>query len=351
MPAAERLAAATNALMAGRQDEARSLLADAGTEAPFERLRCMADFRDGEMAAARLRARGALDALQSESLTTSERLDVLAIGVVAAGELLGFDEALAWVHQVLTLAQRMGTLEAWVRARGTAGVAFALLGDPWAARRLTAELAGLFHGLQADPWLEATVRGNHAATCLQLARMARAGGDDATAAEALEHAAVSIERGREIVAPTGNARLVAFVDVHEAEWRLLRGEGEAAHALLAGAVAAADARGLRAHARQLRLLEAEVFLVDGDAAAALGCLLPVRDDSHDGHQVSTRIRLHGLLHDVHRARGEAEPARAHLDHWRQLEQLRRYRQYEAQARHLRTRLELEHVYRWKPGAT
>jgi hypothetical protein len=237
-----------------------------------------------------------------------------------------------------------------VRARGTAANAFALLGDPWAAQRLLSELIGLFQGFTNEPRLEAQVRGNHASVCVQVARMARAGGDGAASDDAFDLAEASIARTREIAAATGEARIAAFADVHAAECALLRARGREALALLGPAVAQAEARGLPAHLRQLRLLEAEALLVQGEAPAALHRLAAVAASVTPRHELAVRIRLHALLHDAHLHTGAEAAAREHLARARGLEALRHFRQLHAQSRFARTRLELEHLYRYRDGA-
>jgi hypothetical protein len=348
------LAPAQAAYDAGRFDDALALLAAAAPEALATpaalRLRCLAAFRVGEMAAAADAAAELLACTDpSAEAGRSPRFDVLAISVVACGELARFDDMLAQVREIQGLATRAGGLPAYVRARGTAATAFALMGDPWAGQRLLGELAGLFQGGRGTPALEATVRGNHASMCLLIARGARAAGDASAAAEALEHAQVSVARAREVAEAVGDRRVAAFADVHEAELALLLGRGPEAPGRLDAAIAGADQRGLRAHARQLRLLDAEIRLACGDAAGALALLERVAAALGPQHELSVRIRCPAQLHDVRLALGDAAGARAALAAARALENERLYHQLRAQSQFLRTRLELEHLYRYRDG--
>jgi hypothetical protein len=247
----------------------------------------------------------------------------------------------------LQAAQRLGSLAAWVRARGTAAAAFTLLGDPWAAQRLAAELAGIFQAVSDEPRLEATARTNHCGSCLVLARMAREVGDEATCAEALEHAEASLARLREIVAVTRDARGMAFADVNEAELALLQGGGARALKLLGDALPVVEAAGLRGHARWLRLTEAEALVAVGDCEQAVQRLEPQRLELGEGQEFAMRVRLHELLHRAHLGVQNCAAARQHLEQAQALERRQRYAQLHAQSAHLRERLELEHMYRYR----
>jgi hypothetical protein len=276
---------------------------------------------------------------------------VLTVSVVAAGELARYEQSLEHLRLVQQAASRAGTQHDFMRGRGTMANCFALLGDPWAGQRLLAELIGQFQasaGTTADRRLEATVRVNHASVCLQIARLARQGGETADCAEALEHAQASIERTREIARELQEARIASFADVHAAELALLRSEQDGALRLLVGAVDQADAAGLWAHARQLRLLEAEALHARGDDEAAWAQLCIVGTRLGEGHEIGARIRWHSQLQRVLMARGEPTLALKHLEHARTLAQFRQYRQSRAQSRFLRARLELEHLYRFRP---
>jgi hypothetical protein len=186
--------------------------------------------------------------------------------------------------------------------------------------------------------------------CLQVARSARQGGDEAACAEAVDHASASIERAREIARERADNRVASFADVHAAEVALLRGEAAPALALLEGAVAQADAAGLWAHARQLRLLEAEALLMCGDTAGARARLDAVAARLDAGHELGARIRWHAQMQRALAAAGDSAGALAQLEQARALAQLRQYRQAHAQSRYLRARLELEHMYRFRSGA-
>jgi hypothetical protein len=339
----------TAALDAARQADDAESTADGAAL----RLRCLAAYRLGELDEA------AQAALRLVALTANNeqaqplRFDVLTVSVVAAGELARFDQSIEHLRLVQQAASRAGTQHDFMRGRGTMANCFALLGDPWAGQRLLAELIGQFQasaGSTNERRLEATVRVNHASVSLQIARLARQGGEDADCVEALEHAQASIERTREIAAELQEARVAAFADVHAAELALLRRDNDSALRLLQGAVIQADAAGLWAHARQLRLLEAEALHARGDDDAAWHELRTVGLRLGEGHELGARIRWHSQLQRVLMARGEPTLALQHLEHARALAQFRQYRQARAQSRFLRARLELEHLYRFRPGS-
>jgi hypothetical protein len=314
------------------------------------RLRCLAAYRLGELdesAAAALRL-VALAASNEHAQTL--RFDVLTVSVVASAELARFDQSIEHLRLVQQAASRAGTHTDFMRGRGTMANCFALLGDPWAGQRLLAELVGQFQAGTSEPRLEATVRVNHASVSLQIARLARQGDDAAGCDEALEHALASIERTREIATLLKDRRIDAFADVHAAELALLCGEHDSALTLLEGAVAHADAAGLWAHARQLRLLEAEALQSRGDSSAALALLHAVGERLDDGHELGARIRYHSQLQRVLAARGDSVSALDHFGRARSLAQYRQYRQARAQSRFLRARLELEHLYRYRADA-
>ncbi len=311
------------------------------------RLRCLAAFRLGELDESAAAALRLVALAERNERAQALRFDVLTVSVVASAELARFDQSIEHLRLVQQAAARAGTHTDFVRGRGTMANCFALLGDPWAAQRLLAELVGQFQAGSPQPRLEATVRGNHASVCLQIARLARQGDDAAGCDEALEHARASIERTREIATILQDQRLDAFADVHAAELALLCGQHDSALTLLEGAVAHADAAGLWAHARQLRLLEAEALQSRGDSAAALGLLRAVGERLDGGHELGVRIRYHSQLQRVLAAQGDSVAALDHVERARSLAQFRQYRQARAQSRFLRARLELEHLYRFR----
>lgn len=358
------------ALVAARQASELCAAAPGHAQAPAAaRLRCLAAFRVGEIAESAQAGIAFFEASAPPggvAASDAQRLDVACVSVVAAGETLRFDQMLAHLRIALQVAQRMGTLADWVRARGTAAAAFTLLGDPWAAQRLAAELAGTFQGLADQPRLETTARGNHCATSLVLARMARDAGDAVRAGEALAHAEASLARMRELVALTRDARGAAFADVHEAELALAQGGAARALSLLRGSGApgsppakapgeaasvgsAALARGLRGHARWLALLEGEALVAVGHPAQAQQLLAPLQHalGADSGQDFAMRVQLHSVLHRASLALHEHAAARTHLEAVQALERQLRYRQLQAQSAHLRERLELEHMYRYR----
>jgi tetratricopeptide (TPR) repeat protein len=296
------------------------------------------------------RYQAALEAVRSGTDPEAMRFDTLAVSVVAAGELARYDQSIEHLQLLNATAARGGSLAEFVRARGTAATCFALMGDPWAAQRLLSELLGLFQVGGNELRLEATTRGNHASVCLQIARLARQGGDAAVSDEALDHAEASLARAGEIAAALADARVAAFADVHRAEVDLLRGRSRAALERLDGALARAEAAGLHAHVRALRLLEAEAWFAQGDRVAARGRLDAVAARVGEGHELGARIRVHTQLQQVLAADGDAVQALAHSEHARQLGRMRQYRQARAQSQWLRVRLEVEHMYRFRPGA-
>jgi tetratricopeptide (TPR) repeat protein len=337
--AAGRYAQALHA--ARRLDEA------APGDAATLRLRCLAAYRLGELDEAAQVALRLLALTARDERALAMRFDVLAVSVMAAADLARFDQAIEHLHLVQQHAARAGTLGEFVRGRATMARCFALLGDPWAAQRLLAELVGQFQGGSGEPGLEAVVRVNHAAVCLQLARMARQGGDALACDEALDHAQASVERTRELSRPAGPQCVASFADVHGVELALLHGHQEGALVLLEGALRDADGAQLWAHARQLRLLEAEVLQCRGDPQGALALLQTVGRELDDGHEIGVRIRYHSQLQRVMAAQGDSAAALDQFDRARALAQYRQYRQARAQSRFLRARLELEHLYRFR----
>jgi len=314
------------------------------------RLRAVAAFRLGELDEAASVAQRLIEVIGRAAQAEPARIDVLAVSVVAAGEMTQYEQSIEHLQLMLSAAARAGTLADYVRGRGSAATCFALLGDPWAGKRLLSELAGMFQGGATHARLETTVRTNHASVSLQIARMARQGGDPMGSEEALEHAAASLERAREIASEVGDPRSQAFGDVHAAELALLRDEPDAALALLEGAIARAEAARLWAHERQLRLLEAEALLLKGDVAAARAHLDQVAARLNTGHEIGARIRYHAQMQRTLIAQGDPVGALAQLEQARTLAQYRQYRQARAQSRFLRTRLELEHLYRYRGNA-
>ena len=314
------------------------------------RLRCLAAYRLGELDEAAQAALRLVALTARDESAQALRFDVLTVSVVAAAELARFEQAVEHLHLVQQIASRAGTWTDFVRGRGTMAACFALLGDPWAAQRLLAELAGQFQGGGNEPKLEATVRVNHASVCLQIARLARQGADSAGCDEALDHAQSSIGRTREIAHALRDRRIDAFADVHAAELALLKGEHNAALELLDGAVGHADQAGLWAHARQLRLLEAEALQARGNHPAAAVLLATVGERLGDGHEIGVRIRYHSQWQRVLTALGDNAAALGHLEQARTAAQFRQYRQAHAQSRFLRTRVELEHLYRYRGEA-
>ena len=327
---------------------ARRLDRDTPSDASTLRLRCLAAYRLGELDEAAQSALRLMALTPHDEQAQALRFDVLAVSVMAAADLARFDQAIEHLHLVQQFAARAGTHAEFVRARATMARCFALLGDPWAAQRLLAELVGQFQvAVNSERWLEAAVRIHHAGVCLQLARMARQGGDMVAGDEALDHARASIERTREIARGLGQQCIASFADVHAVELALLDGHQEGALVLLESAMREADGAQLWSHARQLRLLEAEVLQSRGDQGGALELLQAVGRQLNDGHEIGVRIRYHSQLQRVMAAQGDSAAAQDQFDRARALAQFRQYRQQRAQSRFLRARLELEHLYRYR----
>ncbi len=314
------------------------------------RLRAQASFRLGELDEAADAAQTLLDRLEGQAPSYPGRIRVLAVSVVAAAELTRFEQALGHLQQMLSAASR-GSLDDYVRARGTAAICFVLLGDPWAGQRLLSELLGLFQGLPTEASLEAVARNNHCAVCLLVARAARDAGDDAGCSEALDLAEASLGRAQEIAQQLGDHRLGAFVDIHGSEAMLLRGHAAAALDPLQAAADHAAEAGLPAHARQLRVLLAEACTAAGEPARALGLLREVDATLREGHELGLRIRCVRQLQAALTATGEVEQALQQANRAHALEQFRLYQQLRTQSRFLRMRLELEHLYRYRSSTS
>jgi tetratricopeptide (TPR) repeat protein len=356
-PAEAAVAAAQADLDAGRLQAAlrvaRSLDHDAvplAARTEAVRLRTQAAFRLGELGEAADAAQALLDRLGGQAPSYPGRIRVLGVAVVAAAELARYEQALGHLQQMLSAASR-GSLEDYVRARGTAATCFALLGDPWAGQRLLSELLGMFQGLPSEASLEAVARNNHAGVCMLVARLARDADDAPGCDEALDHAEASLERSRELVRLAGDQRLAAFLDVHASEAMLLRGHAAAAIGPLQAAADHAAGAGLPAHTRQLLVLLAEACLGAGEPERALRLLRDVETTLREGHELGLRVRCMQLLQAALAATGEHEQALAQAARARTLEQSRLYHQLRTQSRFLRMRLELEHLYRYRTSTS
>jgi tetratricopeptide (TPR) repeat protein len=356
--AAAALAAAQADLDDGRLQSAltaaRALAAgDAPATVQIEALRLQAQsaFHLGEQGETVAAVQALFERLGGGGLAYPSRSALLAISAVACGELARFDESLAHLQQMLSVAARGGSFEGYVRARSTAATCFALLGDPWAGQRLLSELLGLFQGLPSEASLEAAVRNNHASICLRVVRLARDAGEAADVTEAIEHAQASLQRVREIVRLTGDARRGALADIYAAEMALLRGDAAGSASQLQRAIEHADATGQSAHVRFLKVLQAEAFIAAGAPEQALAQLREVAPSIREGHCLGLRIRCVQQLHRACAAVGAHEEALDHAARARSLEQHLLYRQLHAQSRFLRSRLELEHLYRYRANAS
>ncbi|HEX5685893.1 MAG TPA: hypothetical protein VFY73_17855 [Ideonella sp.] len=314
--------------------------------ASIDHLHCVAAFRLGELDDSLRRARSFLERVDpGVESALEQRFAVLAVAVVAAGELALYERCLDLLTELLGLACRIGGLAHYVRARGTAASAFLLLGDLWAAQRILAVLTSEFDQPHSELRLEATMRCNHASLCLQLARMARDAADPEAAQQAIEDAAHSVERA--VLAADGlqDLRIVTFVDLHQVELSMLQGDGDKARSFLAKAMKGAQAAGLNAHWRHLDLLQAEMLLNDGSAQPALDILDGLRQSEGTSNELNTRLRQRELEYRALHAAGrdaEALEARAAFD---KLHAYRSFRQARAQSTLMRKRLELEHLFR------
>ena len=132
---------------------------------------------------------------------------------------------------------------------------------------------------------------------------------------------------------------------------LLRGEAAAAVGPLQRVIEQADAAGLPAHGRFLRVLQAEAFIDAGAPEQALALLREVAAALREGHCLGLRIRCVQQLQRACTAMRAHDEALEHAARLRGLEQGLLYRQLYAQSRFLRTRLELEHLYRYRANAS
>ena len=351
------LAAAQQAFDDGRLQpalaaaRAASSLGDPALRIDGLRLRALAAFRLGELDEAADAAQDLLAQLGDNALTYPSRVQVLSVSVVAAGELGRFDQALTHLQQMLAVASRGGSLEDYVRARGTAAICFALLGDAWAGQRLLSELLGLFQGLPAEVPLEWATRNNHAGVSLRIARLARDGGDAPGCSEALDHAEASLQRSAEISRVARDAQQAAMADIHASELALLRDQPAAAAAQLQTALAHPDMALLSPLVTLSRVMLAEAFNGSGEPGRALALVQDVNAGLREGHQLGLRIRCAQQLQRACTATGADAQALAHAARARQLEQALLYRQLHAQSRFLRMRLELEHLYRYRASTS
>ncbi|MES2960605.1 MAG: hypothetical protein V4792_20620 [Pseudomonadota bacterium] len=336
------------ALQAARALDVEATVATERTEAA--RLRAQAAYRLGEFDEAADAAQRVLDRLGGQAPTYPARLRVLAISVVAAAEVARYEQALGHLQQLLSAASR-GSLEEFVHARATAATCFALLGDPWAGQRLLSELLGLFQGLPSESALEAVARRNHATVCLLIARLAREAGDTAGCDEALDHADASLQRTRELGRLTRDERIGSYAELQACEAALLRGNAGAVFGVLQAAVDQAATVGLAARARYLRVVLGEACVDAGDPARALRVLREADGALHEGHDLGLRIRCLQALQRAFEASADPTQALTHAARARVLELHRHYRQARTQSHFLRTRLELEHLYRYRSSAS
>jgi hypothetical protein len=324
--------------------------AEAIARCELETLHGVSAFRVGELAEALSRAAVLLaDPAAHADASRSWRFDMLAVDVVAAGELLQYERSLSGLRELLSLAGRLGGLVPWVRARGSVSICFALLGDLEASRRVMAELAGVFQGHDLELRLEAAVRGNLASVSLMLARQAQAANEVDAVTVALEDAVGCVTRCDEIAGRLGDQRLAAFARVHEAECGMLRAAHPESLAPLQAAAESAARAGLSGHVRQLQLLRAECQLACGQPDEALALLTPLTAELGEGHEFGSRVRLHTLLADAHRARGDLAAAWLERERADRLQALRHLRQAQAQSRFVRQRLELEYLFNRRAG--
>jgi tetratricopeptide (TPR) repeat protein len=332
---------------------ARCLDTDAAPQterAEAVRLRAQAAFRLGEFDEAASAAQRLLDEFGGQAPTYPARLRMLTIAALAAAEVARFEPALGHLQKLLSTASR-GSLEEFVHARSTAATCFALLGDPWAGQRLLSELMGLFQGLPSESALEAVARRNHTTVCLRIARLARDAGDKAACEEALDHAEVSLQRTREIARLIRDKRLAGFAELQACEAALMRGQAAAVVATLEMALEATAAAGSPARMRYLLVVLAEACLGANDPARALQLLRDADAALHEGHDAGLRIRCLRALQQACEATGATGPALAHAARAHALDEQRRYRQLRTQSHFLRSRLELEHLYRYRTSAS
>jgi tetratricopeptide (TPR) repeat protein len=307
-----------------------------------------AAFRLGRFAEAIDSASATIEHLGSAT-SHPARFDALALLVVSHAERAEYDESIDALRRLLAQAARGDSLRDQVRARGSMASCFALMGDPWAAQRVLAEVAGWLARLPGEQRLEATVQVNLAAIWLEIARGAGEGGDTAALNAAAAAAEAPLARSREIAATLGDARIAAFADVHGCEALLLSGQTERVQAIVRDALGRAEGAGLSAHGRFLRLLQAEALLRGGAPEAALRTLRTADARLGPGEDFASRIRQLHLLHAACAALGDFAQALVHMEQAQALERVRQWRRDAAASRHLRLRLELEHLYR--PPAT
>ncbi len=329
-------------------------LAGGGLPAPLvakvEHLRCVSAYRLGQLDVSLQSTRAFLKRVDPGIESTLEqRFAVLAVAVVAAGELAQYEQSLEHLTELLGLASRLGGLAHYVRARGTAASAFFLLGDPWAAQRILSALTSEFDREHDELRLETTMRCNHASLCLQVARMARDADDPDASQQSLQDAQASLDRAVLAAQRLQDLRLVTFVQLHQIELSLLQGRHESAWAHLDKATVNARAAGLNAHWRHLELLRAELLLGRGAGLAALDVLDGLRRTETPGHELSERLLLRELEFRALQALGRdaaALKARVAFD---QLHAYRAFRQARAQSALMRKRLELEHLFQRSSG--
>lgn len=345
------LAAVREAFHGGRFEPARVLARRLlGSPVPPEvalearRLLANASFRLGHLPDTIEAGHSVIDQVGASSLHPA-RFDALALLVVAYGERAEYDASIEALRQLLGQAQRGDSLRDHVRARGSMAVCFTLMGDPWAGQRVLGELGQWLEKLPGESALEATVHNNHASIWLQIARSARDGGDAEARTDALVAAQATLQRARDLAGTLGDERVKAFADVHECEALLLAGDAPLVLKLVRDAMARADDAGLSAHGRFLRQLQAEAFIESNQPAAALRSLRALDARLGPGHDLTSRIRQLSLMYAACAAIGDYPQALVHIEQANELETMRAWRRAAAASKHLRLRLELEHVYK------
>lgn len=315
---------------------------DAATRVQAGWLVCVSSYRLGELAEAIHAGEGALALLEPNASQTL-RFDILALLVVAYGELARHDESVQALQQLVRLRTRRGTLRDHTRARSSMAACFALMGDPWTAQQLLGQLADGLRALPRQGRLEAKARINMAWIGLQAARMARDAADPDLAGRMLASARTSLARSEEITAQHGHSRIALFSQMHQCEYELLSGQHAQALERVAAALPKTRQAHLHAHTRRLELIQAELLLETGSARPALDVLEPLLLRLGPGHDLSARLQAFDLAARACAALGDTTRSLVCMERQRALELYRVTRQLQAMSRHARIRLELEHL--------
>ncbi|MCH7342670.1 diguanylate cyclase [Pelomonas sp. CA6] len=356
----QSLAQARSARRDGRMDEGLALAAQVWSEA--QRRGFVAEQTEAGHLCAHFRYRrgdhaGLLEVGQALLPLLRQQSDLAMLAEVlrwmalSSAELSQFDQALAYAHEAVLLAEDPDDLRTRALALNALGACFERMGDPWQAERLMNEAAALIREI-ATPQEVFVSLNNLCHVALGMRQLLADGEDADGAAQALARALHYAEELQPQLAVLSDPFCLALHESHLAEIRLLRGEADAALAHLQTALRLCDSQGYAALGARIHALWAELDLLRGDAAAAWDRLQTLEAL---GGQVTLaeplRLRLHRLGWRCARELGHTAAALAHVEQLRRFERRRGQAQLQAQSRYFLDRLEAEQCCSRGAGAS